>query len=176
MRITAGLASAFLLAGAVALAGPAAAQANYAKDKTQSFAQQATGSDQYEIQAGRVALQQAQDPRVRQFAQMMIRDHTRTSDELRTAVVRSGREPPQEAVNGDLVMLLSALQSLRGADFDKAYVTQQVVAHHGALATQQGYAQRGDDPGVRQVARSAVPIITQHLQMAEQLKASLGGS
>ena len=173
MRAAAHLGAGLLLLAAAA--GPAMAQANYAKDKTQSFAQQAAGQDQYEIQAGRVAVQQAQDPRVRDFAQTMIRDHTRTTEALKAAVTRSGREPPNEAVNGDLVMMLSALQSQKGAEFDKAYMNQQVVAHHGALATQEGYAQTGDDPAVRQTAQSAVPMVRMHLEQAEQLKQALGG-
>jgi putative membrane protein len=70
-------------------------------------------------------------------------------------------------------MFLASLQSQRGPDFDKTYIKQQVLAHHAALATQQGYAASGDNQSMRQVAAQTVPVITHHLQMAEQLMAAL---
>ena len=52
----------------------------------------------------------------------------------------------------------------------------QVLAHRSALTVEQGYAQSGDTPAVRQAAAAAVPVITAHLAMAEQLMATLGGT
>jgi putative membrane protein len=136
----------------------------------------AAQSDQYEIQAARDALAQSQDPRIRAFAQQMIDDHTHTGDSLRQATAASGLPPPPAAMSSDQAMMLSSLQSLRGADFDRAYARQQVLAHHQALAVEQGYATAGTDPNLRRLAQSAVPVIQQHLQMAEQLGVALGDS
>ena len=73
-------------------------------------------------------------------------------------------------MSGDGAKLLSQLQSLRGADFDKAYARQQVLSHESALVVEQDYATSGSDPGVRRAAQSAVPIIQRHLQMAQALQ------
>ena len=53
-------------------------------------------------------------------------------------------------------MLLSALQSLRGADFDRAYARQQVLVHRAARATEGGYARDGGDPNLKAVATANV--------------------
>ena len=134
------------------------------------FVQAAQASDQYEIDAGRVAIIQSQDPRVRAFARQMIRDHTKTSHALRQAALASGMTPPPMALSDDGEKFLSQLQSLKGPDFDKAYGTQQILAHQSALVVEQGYAATGSDANVKRAAQSAVPIIQQHLSMAQQMQ------
>ena len=142
----------------------------------QDFVSAAAQSDQFEIQAGRVAAVQAIDPRVRSFAQQMVDEHTRTSRTLEEAAAASGLPPPPKSVGGDQQRMLNALQSLKGAEFTRTYVKQQVMAHTQALVVEQGYAASGADPNLRQVAQSAVPLIQHHLEMARQLRSAVGGS
>ena len=59
------------------------------------FVMAASQSNQYEILAARVASVQSQDPRVRTFAQTMIQEHTRLSQDLRNAAVASGLPAPE---------------------------------------------------------------------------------
>ena len=58
------------------------------------FAAMASQSDHYETLAGEVALIQGQDPRVRAFAETMLRDHTRTAEDFRKAAMAAGLPPP----------------------------------------------------------------------------------
>lgn len=164
-----------LFVGGVAagLLATAASAQTASPDRTRDFLQAAASSDSYEIAAGRVAVIMGQDPQVCAFGQQMIADHTRTSQDLQAAVVRSGLPPPQMSMSGDQARMLGALQSLKGPDFDKAYLTQQVLAHTSALVVEQHYAADGPDPNARQVAQGAVPIIQHHLQMAQQMKAQM---
>jgi putative membrane protein len=141
---------------------------------TQDFANATAQSDQYEIQAGRVAVTQSQNAQVRTFAQQMIDDHTRTSEDLQKAAAASGLPPLPKVTGGDQQKMLSALQSMKGTDFDRAFVTQQVMAHTSALVTEQAYAASGSDPRIKAVAQSSVPLIQRHLDMARQMKASMG--
>ena len=48
-------------------------------------------------------------------------------------------------MSSDQAMLLSGLQSLRGADFDKAYARQQILAHAQAIAVEESFANSGAD-------------------------------
>jgi putative membrane protein len=169
--------TAIWLAGVVVLAvvggTPAGAQPPMSP---RDFLSAAAQSDQYEIEAGRVALTQSENGRVRAFAQQMVDDHTRTGEALREAARASGLPPPPSAMSGDQQKMLSALQSMTGADLDRTYATQQVNAHTAALVTEQAYAAAGSDPNLRKVAQSGAPLIEHHLGMARQMKASLGGS
>ena len=160
---------------AMALAGASAASAQTAiPPSAKDFAMTAAQSDQYEISAAQDASAQSQNPQVRAFAQMMIQDHTRLSEDLRQAATASGLTPPPAAMSSDQAAMLSALQSLRGPEFDKAYVKQQSLTHQAALDVERSYADGGADPNLRRAAQSSLPTIEHHLQMAQQLKAALG--
>jgi putative membrane protein len=140
------------------------------------FAIDAAQSDAYEVVAAQDALAQSRNPRVKAFAQQMIDDHTRMSESLRRAATASGVSLPPPAISSDQASLLSALQSLTGAEFDRTYARQQVLAHRQAIAVEQTYASAGSDTNLRGVAQSALPVIQHHLEMAEQMRAALGGS
>ena len=62
-----------------------------APPNAQEFAQRVAMSDMYELAAARVAMQRAEGTPTREFAQMMITDHTRSSEALKEAVAASGQ-------------------------------------------------------------------------------------
>jgi putative membrane protein len=165
-----------LAAGLVTAAGAQAPTRTPIPPNAKDFAQDAAQSNQYEIEAAWVARTQSQTPSVRAFADQMIEDHTRAQASIRQAATESGLPPPPPAMSSDQASLLAALQSLRGADFDKLYARQQVLAHSQALAVERSYASEGTDGALRKAARSDVPMIQHHLDMAMKLAAALGTS
>ena len=140
---------------------------------TRDFVQAASNSDQFEILEAQVAGVEGRDPRVKAFAREMIQAHSQTSDTLKRAAAASGLPPPSPGPGDGGARMLAALQGQRGADFDRTYARQQVLGHTEALVVEQGYAAQGSDPAVRSAARSAVPIIQQHLDQARRLCAAL---
>ena len=140
------------------------------------FAMAVSESDRYEVLAVDLATVQSQDPRVRTFAQDMIRDHTRLAEALRQAIGASGLAQPEPGLSSDEALLLGSLQGVRGPDFDKAYARQQELVHAQALAVVDSFAAAGAEPNLRGAARSALPTIRDHLDRARQLRAALGGS
>jgi len=162
------------MALAVGLAASAAAQTPI-PPSAKDFASAAAQSDQYEIEAGRDAITQSQNPQIKAFAQQMIDDHTRASESLRQAVFASAITPPPEAMSSDQAAMLSALQSLRGSQFDRAYANQQVLAHDQALAVERSYAAAGTDPNLVAVAKSGIPMIQHHLQMVQRIRDMFAG-
>lgn len=160
---------------ALASVGAAGAAAQPASGmRPDDFAAAAAGADQYEIMAGHTALAESHDPAIRAFAARIVRDHAAALDALRQAALRSGLTPPAAIVRGDQEALLAALQSVRGADFDRAYARQQVLAHVQARAVEQGYAREGSDPNLRQAAQADLPMIKDHLQIAQSLQRANG--
>ncbi len=169
MRKAAGLIATFLgLASALAGAQEAGSR------QTREFVQAAASSDQFEILAAETALTQSKNPEVRAFATHMLQVHQQLSKALLDAATRSGLKPPEMAMSRDQAHLLGALQSLSGKEFDSLYLKQQALAHRSALAVEDMYAKSGDDPNVRQSATSAVPVISSHIEMANQAAKKLG--
>lgn len=164
------------LALALILQGSAARAQTPIPPSPDNFVMAASQSDRYEVLAATVALVEGQDPRVRAFAEGMIRDHTRLAEELRQAALASGLPPPKPGLSGDQALLLGSLQSVRGPAFDRTYARQQILAHAQALAVEDSFATAGSDPTLKKAAQSALPTIRDHLDMARQLAAALGGS
>jgi len=138
------------------------------------FVSAASQSDQYEIQAARVAIAQSRDPRIVSFAKMMTKDHERLSVDLRRGAQASHLPPPDPGMSSDQARMLASLQSLRGSDFDKAYLRQQVLAHAQAFAVEKSFADAGEDAKLRKAAQSALPVIEEHAKTAQQLATELG--
>lgn len=171
MRRVAGAAAALFLT----VIGAAAAAQTPGSRQTRDFVQAAAESDTFEMMEAYSALAESHDPRVRAYAQRMIRDHGDTSRALAQAATSAGLMPPTMAVGASQAPLLAALQSKRGADFDHAYWQQQVLAHRSALTVEQQYAAGGDVPAIRRAAAAAVPVIQAHLSMAESMAAPSAG-
>ena len=139
------------------------------------FVMAASQSDQYEILAAHLALVQAQDPHVRAFAEGMIQDHTRLTADLRQAAKAAGLPPVGLGMSSDQAAFLSGLQSLRGAEFDKAYARQQELMHAQAVAVEGSFAEMGTEANLKRAAQAALPLIQDHLTMARQLRVDVGG-
>jgi len=142
---------------------------NVTPEDRAAYVAQAGASDLYEIQSSQIALQKAQRPEVREFAQTMITHHTRTTATLNTAAQASGLTPPAPTLNPMQQDMIAQLQAAPAAGFDQLYLSQQVPAHEMALALHRTYAANGDAPALRGAATAAVPIVQQHLLRAREL-------
>jgi putative membrane protein len=134
---------------------------------TTAYVQNAARSDMYEVQAGRLAQQKAQDAKIKDFGRMMVTDHTKSTQMIKAALP-SGVTAPT-ALDKRRQGLLDNLKASNGAEFDKRYVAQQIAAHQEALTLHQGYAQHGDNVGLKRVAAEIAPVVSRHLQMAKML-------
>jgi putative membrane protein len=159
-----------LAAAASACIAAPAALAQVSVLPTPDFIRAAAATDEFERQAGRMADRQAASPRVRNFGRMMVRDHTDTTMALKQAIRRAGLPPPAPPMlTPDQQSNISALRGLRGPDFDRTYMQQQVQTHVQALSVMRAYAAGGDNRVLRRAAGSTVPIVQRHLRMANEI-------
>ena len=131
---------------------------------------QAASSDQFEIQSGQLALQASQNPAVHNFANMIIRDHTQSTQMLTAAATASHVPlPPPGMLPAQQAMLDQLRAAGTGYNFDSVFKQEQIMAHQSALTLHQGYAQGGDVPALRTVAGQIVPVVEGHLAQAQAL-------
>jgi putative membrane protein len=138
------------------------------------FMTRAAMMDMAEIQTGRLAVSQGASEGVRQFGQRMIDDHTRTSQQLMQMASAAGFAPPQ-TLDAKHQAAAQKLSSLRGAEFDRAYMTQMVKDHQEAVSLYQRQSTRGTMPDLRSFASATLPALQEHLSMARSMAGS-GGS
>ena len=138
-------------------------------EERSAFAMMAASSDLFEIQSSQLALSRSQNGPIRQFAQMMISDHTMMTQQLMAAAQAAGLPPMTPRMLPMHAQMYARLQAAgTGRNFDNAYAREQVMAHEAALRLHQNYARRGDAPSLRAVANAAVPKVSAHLQMARR--------
>jgi predicted outer membrane protein len=68
------------------------------------------------------------------------------------------------------------LQSLPpGPQYDATFVQAQLMGHQEAYALHSSYAQTGDDPMLRRIARGALPLLRLHISQLNRFQQSMGG-
>jgi putative membrane protein len=133
------------------------------------FIKKAAISGRKEVQLSQLAAQRATDPAVKQFAQQMIDEHTRSNQELMQLAASKSVALPA-VPDTKLESELAKMQALSGADFDKRYLREAGVNEHNkASKLFLREASNGKDPDVRAFAAKMSPTIQQHLTMARTL-------
>lgn len=138
---------------------------------TDAFVTNAAISDMYEIEAGKIAQQKGQSADVKAFGKMMVADHTAMSNAMKPLVQTAGKTLPtglDERRKG----MIDNLNAASPAEFDQTYLSQQEAAHNEALTLMQGYAENGDDAGLKGAASQAVPKIQAHLEQVRRMQAA----
>ena len=145
-------------AAASASIGPAISAAAYLSN--------AASIDLFEIRSANVALQRSTNPRLREFASMMIAAHRGTASQLSMAGRRLNLLPGAH-LNAKHEAIMAELAA--ASDFDAAYRRLQIQVHEEALSLHRSFAARGASPTLRPVAANAVPIIERHLRLLRSL-------
>ncbi|WP_066659760.1 MULTISPECIES: DUF4142 domain-containing protein [unclassified Sphingomonas] len=131
----------------------------------QQFADAAAASDMFELESSKLAQQKGQSAGVKEFAAMMIKDHTNSTAKLKTAAGEADPAvTPKPALNPEQAANLDALRAATGAEFDALYTQQQVAAHQKALAMLQSYAANGDVAPLKAFAGETAPVVEAHLK------------
>ena len=133
------------------------------------FACEAARAGMMEITLGNAASQKSTDTAVQQFGQRMVTDHGKAGDQLKQIATQKGATLPAEltAVQQKHV---DHLNSLSSPDFDKAYLAMMVKDHKEVLKEFERAAKDAQDPDLRAFAANTVPVVQEHLKMAEDLR------
>ncbi len=142
------------------------------------FVRTAAMSDLYEMEASRLAEQRSETAEVKRFAQHMLRDHGKTTGELKAMLPQlqgvSGSQVPT-SLDQQHQALMQQLQAAQGAEFDRLFAQQQVQSHQTAVDLFRAYAQSGDDARLKQWASQTLPSLEEHLREAQQLQRGTQG-
>jgi putative membrane protein len=135
----------------------------------ESFASQAAIIGKAEIELGQLALKNTQDEGVRKYAQRMVKDHGAADKKLKAIAAKENLQLPQ-SLDQEHESLKTKLQSLKGEDFDRAYMSAMAKGHDKAVALFESASQQPQMPGeLKQFAASTLPTLEQHKEMAQSL-------
>jgi putative membrane protein len=139
------------------------------------FIRQAIRGNYTEVALGRVAGSRASSSEVKDFAERMVSDHNSMNKEWvdlaedndMKVTIDSGKSGQQT---------IDRLEDLSGSAFDQAYMSEAIRKHEQDLAAFQrmGSSARSDE--VRELAKSGVSTIREHLALAQQVGSRVGVS
>ena len=149
-----------LLAASQAMAAPSAADPE--------FAVKAAKGGLSAVMDGQLAQQKAASPQVKQFGGRMVQDHSQANQALQQIGQQENlnlpTKPDTAQENED-----HRLNRMSGSQFDSPYIRYETQDRRKDVADFRREAQSGQDPGIKGFAQKYLPVIEQHLQMAESL-------
>ena len=138
------------------------------------FAVDATRGGMSEVNLAQLAIQKATDSGVRQFAQRMLADHTKANQQLAQILSQKGVTIPTETSSSEQ-RELDRLQKLSGPDFDKAYMEHMLRDHKKDVKEFEKASESAKDTDIKAFAANTLPVLQEHLKMAEDLDKTVRG-
>lgn len=153
------------------------------------FVQEAISAGMAEIKLAQAAEGRAANNDVKQYAQMMIRDHTKAGEELRQTA-RKHSIPFVEDLKDEHTELIQKVSGYKGAEFDREYMDAMVDSHEDFINRLQSRAsedrigenkgevrpESADNPieqSLNQWAASTLPTARHHLDEARRVQDAL---
>lgn len=151
--------------------GAVAAGAAQPSQADVSFMQAAAAQSHAEVIAGKVATTNASGADVRSFGERLMRDHMNADRRLDRLAMRLGVQL-RSRPDGQQQDQLRRLEHLTGFAFDRAFLADMgVAAHQRAIALFQHESRANNAaPAVRQFASDILPVLQEHLRIAQQLQ------
>ncbi|WP_183562036.1 DUF4142 domain-containing protein [Mucilaginibacter sp. SP1R1] len=136
------------------------------------FATDAANGGMAEVAVAKVAEQKAMNPKVKDFAAMMVKDHSQANDAL-MAIAKTKNITLPAAPSEDKQKELTDLSAKTGKDFDKAYVDAMIDGHKKTISLFEDASKDCKDPELKAFATNTLPTIKGHLAAIEAIKKSM---
>jgi len=125
-----------------------------------------------EVELGRMASTKAQNAEVKKFAQMMVTDHSKANDELKSLASKKNITLPTSPT-GEHQSVVQELQGKSGAEFDKAYIDDMLEDHEKDVAEFEKQSQSNPDADVKAFAAKTLPTLRKHLEAVRAIQGKM---
>jgi putative membrane protein len=138
-------------------------------------------ANQVDIDAGKLAESKTKSKDVKAFAQRMVTDHSGVNEAATDLVHKLGVAPEDNPTSQSLKQGGDAnfanLKTLRGAEFDRAYIEHEVTYHESVLDTlDKTLIPDAQNAEMKALLVKVRPAFVAHLAHAKHLQAALGKS
>ena len=136
------------------------------------FADKAAAGGMTEIALSKLAVQQSSNAKIKDFANMMITDHTAAGDKLAAIAKKEGINLP---TGPDTLQqnMISDMSKKTGSDFNKAYVKQMVTDHKKTIAMFEKEQTTVKDTVLKGFITGTLPTLHKHMDAVNALKSSM---
>ncbi|TPN50905.1 MULTISPECIES: DUF4142 domain-containing protein [unclassified Mesorhizobium] len=146
------------------------------KVDTDTFSKTLVSANRFEIESSKLAETKGVAADVKDFAELMIKDHTKAGEDFKAARENSQTTASVTPEGPPLLpkdqAMLDQLKALDGDAFQARYIALQAEAHKQAVAMFSTYAQSGDDPALKEFAKKTLPTLQMHEKHVKNLAAA----
>jgi putative membrane protein len=136
----------------------------------QQFVDFAAQTDMVEANLGQLAGNVASAQPVKDYAQMLVTDHTNDMQQLSTAAQQASLTVPTSIDAANNKTMIDPFQKLKGTAFDHRYIQAMITGHTKAIAVYKKEAADAQNPGIKSYAEQALPVLEKHLSGAKDLE------
>jgi putative membrane protein len=126
-----------------------------------------------DIETGKLAAERGHSNEVRQFGAMLARDHEMVRQQGRDLAKKLGvtpTPPPGDQSAQEQAAVIRRLSSLRGADFERAFLEREIQFHEDVIAAiETTLLPAIKNEELRALVMKVAPAFQAHLAMAENL-------
>jgi putative membrane protein len=143
-------------------------------DKTQieNFVKKAANSNLYEVQIGDTATKKASSQQVREYAQLLVRDHSDALQKLKPAVGDLGIKLP-DTLEKKYTEMISNLSKKDSTSFDKEYIKQMIKDHKNDISEFEKAEKKLPPGALKNWVSTTLPVLRQHLTKAQEIEKSI---
>jgi putative membrane protein len=110
---------------------------------------------------------------VKDFASMMVKDHSAANDKLKGIASSKGVDLPSHSSVGQMATK-AKLDVLSGDTFDKSYIKSQLKAHRETIELFRKEAASGQDADAKAFASATLPTLRAHMKAIKSLASDAG--
>lgn len=133
-----------------------------------SFALEAANGGMAEVELGKLAQEKAADAKIKEFASMMVTDHSKATEELK-AIAAAKQITLPTVPNPDKQTIKKELSAKSGDDFDKAYVAEMVKDHQMDINLFEQAQKTLQGPELKQFVEKTLPVLRKHMDHIESI-------
>jgi len=134
----------------------------------QKFVDMAAQTDMMEAHLGKMAADQAASQDVKDYASMLVTDHTGDYQQLTALAAKNGLTVPT-ALDAAHNKMIAPFEKLKGAAFDSRYTQEMIAGHTEAIGVYTKESTDAQNADVKAYASATLPTLHKHLDGAKDL-------
>src|ERR1700691_3240055 len=142
----------------------------------QQFLDFAAQTDMVEAHIGQLAQTEASSPAVKDYAQILVTDHTGDYQQLHGLAAKANLNLAGAIDDNHNKAMVAPYHQLKGAAFDHRYIQDMIAGHTKAIGIYKQEAANAQDPEVKAYAEETLPTLEKHLEDAKALQKAKPGA
>lgn len=151
------------------------AKAQEITQQDRDFAKEAAIGGKLEVDLGKVAESKGENQAVKDFGKRMVDDHSKANDKF-AALAKDLQLTLPTSLDQKSKDAEDRLSKLSGSQFDHDYIADMVKDHQEDIVLFQKETASGGNAQIKSFASDTLPMLQQHLKMAQDTQAKLGAA